>query len=357
MTYTGQQSQKKQQYDMFPMKGKGKMIIPREVKSIIDLLHSEVGNIEWCGVITYKKEAGHISDPESTIFRAVDIYPMDIGSHSYTEFDSDDPKEICDMYDRMPSYMDHRYGLIHTHHTMNTFFSGTDMQELHDNVANYSPYYLSLIVNIKGDYTAKIAYLQKLNSRDIEIVDEDGSIGTIKTQERELMFTFDLDVEIEGHEVKHPMILERLNEIRDKKKAATATKQYGFHKTTEKTQNVQQVIKFPLSQVEKVRSFLPTVIMQNDKYNGNVWQAFTGVNKEIDGDLDKADMIYNIWATNIYDQVLTHFECETHDDVENILKEMTRMLDILKDHTLYGEHVKNFIGILDLYIMEINTEE
>ena len=243
-------------------------------------------------------------------------------------------------------------------HTMNTFFSGTDMQELHDNVANYSPYYLSLIVNLKGEYTAKVAYLQKLNSRDIEITDEDGSIGTIKTQEKTVMFTFDLDVEIEGNEVSHPMILERLKEIRDKKKAATATKTYGFHqRATEKTQNVQQVIKFPLSLVEKVRNFLPTIIMQNDKYTGNIWQAFTAVNKEMDGDLDKADMIYNIWASNIYDQVLTHFECEKHDDVENIFKEMIRMLDNLKDHTLYGEHVKNFIGILDLYIMEINTEE
>jgi len=41
---------------------------------------------------------------------------------------------------------------------MQTFFSRTDSQELIDNVDKYF-YYLSLIVNYRGEYTAKIAYL------------------------------------------------------------------------------------------------------------------------------------------------------------------------------------------------------
>jgi hypothetical protein len=353
MTYLNQPVAKKQQYDIFPMKGKGKMIIPKEVKSIIDILHNEVGSIEWCGILTYKKEAGHISDPESTIFRAVDIYPMDIGTHSYTEFDSDDPKEICDMYDRMPSYMDHRNGLIHTHHTMTTFFSGTDMQELHDNVANYDPYYLSLIVNFKGQYTAKVAYLQKLTSRDIEIKDEDGSIGTLKTQERELMFTFDLDVEIEGQENEHSVIMQRLAEIRDKKKKTTAVK--GFAHTTAKTQNVQTAINFPPSFSENVRKTLPTLVMQNDKYKGTIWEAFKSVEKEIDGDTDKADMIYNIWAEKVYEQVIDIFNCQTHDEAEDIFKEIIKMLESVKNVPSYGDHAKKFIEVIEMYLFSIET--
>lgn len=47
---------------------------------------------------------------------------------------------------------------------MQTFFSGTDKDELLSNAGNYN-YYLSLIVNFKHEYTAKIAY-QALNTQD-----------------------------------------------------------------------------------------------------------------------------------------------------------------------------------------------
>lgn len=50
--------------------------------------------------------------------------------------------------------------LIHSHNNMSVFFSGTDVSELEDNAPNHE-YYLSLIVNNKGDKQAKVCHIAK----------------------------------------------------------------------------------------------------------------------------------------------------------------------------------------------------
>lgn len=47
-----------------------------------------------------------------------------------------------------------------SHNNMKSYFSGTDMGELHNNAPNHT-YYLSLIVNNAGEYVAKLAYIGK----------------------------------------------------------------------------------------------------------------------------------------------------------------------------------------------------
>lgn len=63
--------------------------------------------------------------------------------------------------------------LIHSHHNMTCFFSGTDMSELHDNAPNHN-YYLSLIVNYKEDtgnnWCAKVAYVTEEKKEGIKKV-------------------------------------------------------------------------------------------------------------------------------------------------------------------------------------------
>lgn len=348
--------QPKKQYEIFPFNEKGKILIGKTVKDKIDLLHREVGNLEWSGIMTYKKTAGHISDPKSVVIEIVDLYPMDIGSHSYTEFDSEDPKEMCDMYNRMPSYMDHRYGLIHSHHNMTTFFSGEDMQELHTNVANYDPYYLSLIVNFKGEYTAKVAYLHKIESRDIKIFDEDGEEGFISTKEKEVMFTFDLVVEIENDRVDDPIIMERLEEIREKKKKEkVGTKHVGFQRWTDKVQNVQHEINFKSSFTDDVRSKLPKSIMLNNNFDGYIYQAFDSVANEINEKGGDTTFVYNKWADELYEFILDQFECNDFDEIQKVFREMVRLAEPMKNNKLYGDHVEAFINVLDIYIHSIET--
>ena len=198
-------------------------------------MHDEIGNTEWCGFIFYEKIAGSISDPDTYVAKTTDIYLMNIGTHSYTE-SKNHSADIIDMVDRVPAYMENRYGLIHTHHTMNTFFSGTDVQELHDNAANYS-YYLSLIVNFKEDYTAKIAKLIEVKNASFDVDEEDEETVSMQFPVEHILMTIDLDVIIEGCVKPHDEVIDtRIKEIkerqeREKKEKLAKTKQPSKHFT------------------------------------------------------------------------------------------------------------------------------
>jgi hypothetical protein len=101
-------------YPVIELKGKGKLIIPENVQKRIDMLHAQIGDIEWCGFITYDKEEGSINEPSTYVAKVKDIYPMNIGSHSYTETDNT-ATEILKMDERIPSYFGSRSGYCHTH--------------------------------------------------------------------------------------------------------------------------------------------------------------------------------------------------------------------------------------------------
>ncbi len=140
------------------------VIISNELQAQITYLHNEFGNIEWSGFLLYQVIQGDLSKPEDMVIKAIGIFPCDVGSSAYTEYDPGD--FILDM-DEAYDFLTNGYklGHIHTHHSMTCFFSGTDMAELHSNAPNYSDsYYLSLIVNKSNAYCAKIAKtMKKLN--------------------------------------------------------------------------------------------------------------------------------------------------------------------------------------------------
>lgn len=139
-----------------PLSFKPTLIISKEVQSQIMYLHNKVENIEWCGILFYSIVSGTITDPDNLILKAEKIFLGDIGVGAYTEMSTDET--IIDFYDKYPEALTvpWKQGYTHTHHSMDTFFSGTDMQELHDNAGSHN-YYLSLIVNHKSKFCAKIA--------------------------------------------------------------------------------------------------------------------------------------------------------------------------------------------------------
>ena len=209
-------------YETLKLQNSGKLIITKDVKKKIDQMHNSIGNTEWCGFIFYEKVEGSISDPKTYIAKTTDIYMMDIGSHSYTESDNH-TDDVVNMVDRIPAYMENRYGLIHTHHNMSAFFSGTDVQELHDNVHLYS-YYLSLIVNFDGKWCAKIAKLIDVDSSSYAITEEDEDDVVVNIPSKKVMITFDLDIEFEQAEVYDHVVELRIAEIQERKKKAEEEK-------------------------------------------------------------------------------------------------------------------------------------
>lgn len=197
MSTVGLALEKKQEYPRFELAGKGRLIISKTLQGQIDYLHDKVGVFEWIGILLYTKEEGSITDPNSVVIKAHKMFAMDIGTPGHTTATLD-AEAVLDIYDRVPDIMQLKQGLIHTHHSMDTFFSSEDWDELNINTSNHN-YYLSLIVNFKGVYQAKIALIADM-STVFNYADCDDTPIYSKTDKKVLM-TFNMDIVKEGEEV------------------------------------------------------------------------------------------------------------------------------------------------------------
>lgn len=128
-----------------------KLTIPLNVEKKIRYICYKVGNTEWSGILftTYK---GTFENNDLEII-CKDIYVMDIGSSVYTEFDMN-PDVIAYMADN-PELLECQPQLVHSHHSMSTAFSSTDINTLKEEGLTRNNF-VSLIVNNDGKYTAAI---------------------------------------------------------------------------------------------------------------------------------------------------------------------------------------------------------
>jgi len=141
-----------------------------------------------------------LEKPESIVLNSDYMHLQDLGSSAYTEFDND--SGIIDLYEENEDLMNYRCGLIHSHHTMAAFFSGTDTEELHEKAEN--GLYLSLIVNNHMEPVAKIAWAGE-TERTVESYSS-WSLGRFvrkpkKHTEKEIMkIYYEIELDIEFHE-------------------------------------------------------------------------------------------------------------------------------------------------------------
>lgn len=135
-----------------------KLIIPPGVEKKIRYLCSKISQVEWSGTLFYTCSGSY--EENNIEVRCVDIFLMDVGSATYTEFDMS-PDVIAYMSEH-PELLDCQMGLIHSHNNMATFFSGTDTSTLKEE-GNDRNHFVSLIVNNEGTYTAAITRKLKVN--------------------------------------------------------------------------------------------------------------------------------------------------------------------------------------------------
>jgi hypothetical protein len=131
------------------------LIISSKLQDQIYFLCSKIPNDEWSGVLFYNTE-GKFGEEGFKII-CEELFPLDIGTSTYTEYETGDPDFIKFMMSN-PAILDMKKGHIHSHNRMDTFFSGTDTSELRDNAPNHN-IYVSLIVNNRNDNCAKLAFL------------------------------------------------------------------------------------------------------------------------------------------------------------------------------------------------------
>nr|DAU84857.1 MAG TPA: Ubiquitin-like protein [Caudoviricetes sp.] len=135
---------------------KFKMIIPSSVEEKIRLACASVPNLEWSGVLFYTYK-GSFKKLNLTV-TCKDILVMDIGSSTYTEWATN--VEVI-SYMTEHDLLDCQLGIVHSHNTMASFFSGTDTNTLLQEGTDRNNI-VSLIVNNEGTYSAAIT--RKINS-------------------------------------------------------------------------------------------------------------------------------------------------------------------------------------------------
>lgn len=190
--------------------GQGIVIIPQDIVDKIQYLCKRFASQEWSGILFYNVEDTNI-DPKDFKCIVKDIFLMDVGSATHTEFDYDG--EFIKAIEHNPDLEKCRKGLIHSHSCMNVFFSGTDDKELYDNADNHS-YYLSLIVNNNLDACAKICYITKEKiTRCFKFFK-----GKNIEEERECAISVDMYVQIEKIKIEiEKFFLDRVDEVIKKK--------------------------------------------------------------------------------------------------------------------------------------------
>ena len=174
------------------------IIIPKEVERKIRFICKKSWETEWSGVLFFEYN-GTFEDNDLSII-CNDILVLDVGSSVYTEFNMS-PKVISYMTEN-PFLLDCQMALIHSHNSMATFLSTTDLDTLLEEGLDRNNF-VSLIVNNRGEYTAAITRKVKIKKvhTSYNFFDKGEQENTEETIDEETVVEwFNLNVIIEGEE-------------------------------------------------------------------------------------------------------------------------------------------------------------
>ena len=375
-------TKQKVEYPVYTMDAKGKLTLPPHIISQIQFLHSHVGKTEWSGMLLYDVVSGSPSKPEEFELEAKQIFLMDVGSAAYTEYETDG--DIVDIYDQFPEAMGWKTGHIHTHHNMGTYFSGTDEQELHDNVDKHN-YYLSLIVNFDGNYTAKVVFLSEVSIvSNMTINGDDGNLKKFKrTKKEQHMVEVDMRIFFGGITQPFSKRIEQVeNKAEEARKAAAKKRQsqygggYGgyagphnnYHgqgatgyRLPAHNQNAigSKIIPDKMTSWEVEKLTRNVLMLDNDlKTEGNVYKIL----HEIARNDDTTHDLYGEYLMNNTEMIISNFFDNPleADEITAVLKEMIMCIRKFESHAALKDIVPMIVGVFELMIneyLELEIEE
>ena len=129
-------------------------------------MNSKCSNIEWSGVGVMKVD-GDISD-DTLKLHVIDLLLKDVGTAGYTEYDWG--TTLAEYFENNEDKWPVMFFSIHSHHNMGVTPSGVDDKHLYDNISNF-PFHLSVIVNNKLDFNARIATDMVINTVSVRGMD------------------------------------------------------------------------------------------------------------------------------------------------------------------------------------------
>jgi hypothetical protein len=120
-------------------------------------------SVEWSGVLFYRVLKGDISDISNLHIEAFDFLLMDVGSGAATNYDLSKVVLTYMLQKDLDLGVNCYMGHIHSHHSMQSYFSSVDEDELCLNAPQHNAY-LSVIVNCRDEVVAKLAQVMEVNT-------------------------------------------------------------------------------------------------------------------------------------------------------------------------------------------------
>jgi len=132
--------------------------IPDKMMEKINYLHHRFSSTEWSGPAWYtikkKTKKGFPEQVELTYFK-----PIDLGNHGSTELDGEElGKVLPKVYKQFPELKKSFMGLIHSHHNMGAFFSGTDEGTALEQAPNEGLFFTTVVAHNKDKFATGVSY-------------------------------------------------------------------------------------------------------------------------------------------------------------------------------------------------------
>lgn len=282
------------------------LTIPQNVERKIRFLCNKIHDIEWSGILFFDYRGSFETNDLEIICR--DIYVMDIGVSTYTEFDMN--PDVISYMAQNQELLDCQSGLAHSHHVMKTYMSGTDLNTLKEEGVDRNNF-VSLIVNNEGTYTAAIT--RKIKSKkeyiSYEFFGEGEKHDIIDNNEEITIEYYYLNIIKEGETLEFNDIEERINEIKKNKTTSRIiqnnnTKFYPQHNQRNLFSDYKPIESNKTNYTEKENSYLnkeeillneedipyDTLKVDNNVLKSLLYQIITGsiiITNKSNIDLDK----------------------------------------------------------------------
>ena len=200
---------------VYNLKKTVKVIVSDTVLDQIKYLCNKIHRVEWSGVIFYDTE-GDIHDIDNFIITLKYIYLMHKGSGGATDYMFSE-ELVGFRMDNAPEALKWKIGHIHSHHSMQAYFSGTDEDEMKLN-SEFHNYYLSVIVNNRMEIVGRVGFRGEIQETVYTCVRGDGELYKLNANTKQLtMFQYNADISTSIDDSVEKSFKERLDTIKERK--------------------------------------------------------------------------------------------------------------------------------------------
>lgn len=213
------------------------ILINKEIYNKIFYVTKKINDVEWSGILLYEA-IGDITDLDTLSLQCKDIIVMSKDEKSSTSFKfNEEKRDLSGNIDRHIQYcenkkeaLNYKIGLIHSHNTFDTFFSGTDMSELKDGTNSHN-FYVSVITNNKMELIGKIAFktsveiLEETKFKIKNRMGEDVEIYSSKEEKKDIIACCDLEIILENEEITDLDFINNVNQVIEEAKQRVQDRQ------------------------------------------------------------------------------------------------------------------------------------